>query len=376
MRIRIKALDTLFFRDGKPFGMEDSTWATGVFPPSPSVFYGALRSLYFSLNPDKMGLAGTKNDPSQHLKINSILMGRNKNEIYYPCPADFVVEKTDAEDKDYYLLNLKKNKKELITSSKFSDYAFAETPKEVESMQGEYMITQRNFGKYSFGEKPTNALSLQDFYHIEPKVGIGRSNITRTSDEGKLYRVGMVRPVGGDSKQMDFWIDFDMEGFDLSENKNGFLKLGGEAKTVDYELIEQEEIGEIEEFPTLDNKFFKVVLLTPTVFQNTKFTQGIVQGWLPEFIESDFTGKWNGVNVKLIGSCIGKHKNIGGFNMRPYPHPKTMQKFVPEGSVYFFEILDEEYDFKNKKQFFHFSSHRQKEGFGLATLANAKQITA
>ena len=48
MIIQIDPLDTLFFRNGKPFTMGEETWADAVFPPYPSVVYGALRSAYFS----------------------------------------------------------------------------------------------------------------------------------------------------------------------------------------------------------------------------------------------------------------------------------------------------------------------------------------
>lgn len=371
MRIRIKALDTLFFRDGKPFGMDEATWATGIFPPPPSVFYGALRSLYFSLNPDKIPLAGTENDPTQELQIKSILMGKNKNEIYYPCPADFVVEKTEKTNKDFFLLNLKKETDGVVTNQLFKEYTIDRPLKQIESLQGSHVMTERNLRKYTAGSEPTSVLSSQSFFFIEPKVGIGRSNTTHTTDEGKLYRVGMLRPVGDDDKHIDFWIEFNLEGFDLSQAKKGFLKLGGEGKVVEYELA---ETLDADVFPELDDKFFKIVLLSPAIFQNTKFEKDKVHGWLPEFIGNDFTGQWNGVHVKLIGACLGKHQNIGGFNMQPHPHPKTMHKAVPVGSVYFFQIIGEKTDFMEKKQFFHFSNHRSNEGFGLAILANTKQI--
>jgi len=46
--LRINPFDTFFFRDGKPFTMGDDSWADGIFPPSPSVIYGALRTAWIS----------------------------------------------------------------------------------------------------------------------------------------------------------------------------------------------------------------------------------------------------------------------------------------------------------------------------------------
>ena len=47
MHISIKPFDCLFVRDGKPFSMGDEVWASGIFPPPPSVVYGALRTAWF-----------------------------------------------------------------------------------------------------------------------------------------------------------------------------------------------------------------------------------------------------------------------------------------------------------------------------------------
>ena len=48
MTIQLDALDTLFFKDGKPFSLGEETWADGIFPPPPSVVYGATRTALIS----------------------------------------------------------------------------------------------------------------------------------------------------------------------------------------------------------------------------------------------------------------------------------------------------------------------------------------
>ncbi|HEC25711.1 MAG TPA: hypothetical protein ENI54_06865, partial [bacterium] len=64
MIVEIDALDTLFFRDGKPFTMAENRWADTVFPPFPSVIYGALRSAYFANHIEELGKAKTDDDPT------------------------------------------------------------------------------------------------------------------------------------------------------------------------------------------------------------------------------------------------------------------------------------------------------------------------
>ena len=68
MRIRIKALDTLFFRDGKPFTSGEETWADGTFPPYPSVLYGALRTWFIT---NQKTLSDEIIENSGHIKLKN-----------------------------------------------------------------------------------------------------------------------------------------------------------------------------------------------------------------------------------------------------------------------------------------------------------------
>ena len=72
MQIQIDPLDTLFFRDGKPFTMGEDSWASGIVPPYPSVIYGALRSAYFSNHITELKKATKWDDPTMNLKIKGI----------------------------------------------------------------------------------------------------------------------------------------------------------------------------------------------------------------------------------------------------------------------------------------------------------------
>lgn len=93
MNIEIQALDTLFFRDARPFTMGDETWANSLFPPSPSVLYGALRSIYFANHPEDVIHADTEQDPTKGLCIQGIAIKRNA-ELFLPLPHDLVTEKS------------------------------------------------------------------------------------------------------------------------------------------------------------------------------------------------------------------------------------------------------------------------------------------
>ncbi len=372
MRIRIKALDTLFFRDGKPFERGDESWADGIFPPPPSVFYGALRTLYFSLNSNDFHLANTDKDPTKKLKINDISIQRG-DDIYLPPPADFVHDKDDEEN--FTLLCLH-NSEEEITSSILQGYRLKNNSdiEEVEVEEG--MLSFSEFEEsYLQGLEPNYTLNIQKFFTYEPKVGIARNNNTLSVEEGMLYRVGMLRTAYSDENEtvkLEFVIDFSLENFSLAVGYKGILKLGGENKSVEFEVIEDEIF---QSFPTLTDDIFKIYIKTPAIFKNESFNQdsnkekNMVIGWLPKFLNKDYEGEWNGVKVKLIACSIGKPKYFGGFNMVER-RPKVLFKAIPEGAVYFFKIIGENKKFTKTQQGFNFSDERSDEGFGISYLAN------
>jgi CRISPR-associated protein Cmr3 len=380
MRIRLTALDTLFFRDGKPFNRGEETWANGIFPPPPSVLYGALRSLYFTSNPKDIGKENTNNDPTNDLVISDIQITSDDN-LYYTCPLDVVIEKAtqNTNNENYLLLNLDKTKR--ITSSNLDYHLSVSDNLEVETLDG--YVSQSNFErKYLKGQTPNDIFSLETFLTLEPKVGIGRDNNTHVSDEGLLYRVGMVRPESQNDKgqfsKLNIEIEFDLKIWNLSIGDKGFIKLGGEAKSCSYEVISSRKEVTIKSF---SSDIFKIYFATPTVFNNDKINKKCY-GWIPSFLDENLEGEWNGIKVKLLTAAIGKPKYLGGFDMKKR-RPKPMIKMIPEGSVYYFKVIDKnDIDkLKNLKQPFVLidedeqnttrkSDKKSNQGFGLAYLSN------
>ncbi|WP_276662034.1 type III-B CRISPR module-associated Cmr3 family protein, partial [Syntrophomonas wolfei] len=92
MWIEIEALDTLFFRDGKPFSMGQESWAEGKLFPLPSVLYGALRSAYLGQHPECFANLGELDDVTSNLTIRGIYYRLGGN-LYLPQPADLVARK-------------------------------------------------------------------------------------------------------------------------------------------------------------------------------------------------------------------------------------------------------------------------------------------
>ncbi len=352
MRIKISALDTLFFRDGKPFSMGEETWANGLFPPPPNVFYGALRSLYFSIFQDEF-IRIEQEDKTKNLIIESVTAFIN-DKSRLPVPMDIVKKK---EKEEYCFLEMTTNN--FLNSYPLENMLLApDSTDVVESMEGKAYLRKQDFLKYlaNGSEFPSSRIKpdfQKDLIVDEPKVGIGRDNTTLTTDEGKLYRVGMKR-LKTDKNTFDFVIDFHGLDFKKQLPQKGFLKLGAENKSAHYELLPDIDSESASE--TFQSNQFKLVLTSPGVFKN---------GWFPGFLDEQYQGKFEGHSVKLIAASTGKAIFIGGFDMKKR-EPKPMFKAIPAGSVYYFEIQDGIIELNVKEVKLTCLNTLSKEGFGQA----------
>lgn len=329
--IKIDALDNLFFRDGKPFDIGDSVWARGLFPPSPSVLYGVLRSAYIAKRPSILKNI-SNDDPTAKLKIKKIALigqkGNEKESLLFPIPKDLITnaDKENIDKGSLSYLELVDDKDLPSISSHKSNYILKTDIKgKVADLSGNAFLTQSYLSDYLNRKEIVKCELLSNYSCIEPKVGIGRNKTTNTVEEGQLYRFNflrsaqLVKPDREKNKvlnRLSLIVQFD----DLDLDKSGLLKIGTEGKASGYDSYGYTEISK----PTLESKYFKIYLATPAIFDN---------GWRPskQFCEDN--------KVKLLTGAIGKPIYIGGFDIQK-GEPKTMYKAVPAGTVYFFEAND------------------------------------
>ncbi|MCC5945240.1 MAG: type III-B CRISPR module-associated protein Cmr3 [Bernardetiaceae bacterium] len=368
MIIQIEALDTLFFRDGKPFEMGDDTWASGIFPPPPSVFYGALRSAYFAQNMKEFAKANTGNDPSKSLEITKIYLGESERsstiDLIFPTPLDLVydknVKRTVPEKRKEFMQGVFKlnklspqevDKQTSASSSKLSNIlTYSE---QVEEIAGS-IITKSQFDNYLVaGRNDYEVKLLSKILKEEPKIGIARNNETNISSDGALYRI-TLRRMGN----IKFYVEFAIDNF---KTQKAIIKLGGEGKTAVLDSTIPKDNVEYNS-PDFEASEFKLYLFTPAIFK---------KGWLPEWLdENTLEGNYNDVDLVLTHCAIGKPENIGGFNMVE-KQPKYMRKAVPAGSVYYFktkngQVVNPKTIFAKNSicdEFLDFEYHKQ--GFGL-----------
>ena len=331
--IELEALDTLFFRDGKPFSMGDESWADGVFPPFPSVIYGALRTAYFAEDIKRFRDIGHETK-SAELSIHNFFY-KIDSCIYYPMPLD-LVEITEKGEEDKWLGKMRLEPQSgVLWNNPFLQVLNFESQNEnqtIETLEN-CLINSMDLQAYLSG-KNDDELRYADYERVEnmvlsePKVGIGLNKCSGSSDESRLYRVGMRRL---DSKSGRLSIGVSCK-FDDLETIPEMIRLGGEGKSArsfsieDAKVIKDIKIPQ----PTLSGTSFKLYLSTPAIFQHD---------WKPVWMKEDGYFDYSGVRMKLLAAAVGKPCYIGGFDMKN-KCPKKMQKAAPAGSVYYLELED------------------------------------
>jgi len=375
MFLKIKPNDTLFFRSGRPFSMGAETWADFIFPPNPSTVYGAIRtflilqrgnlSKFLSGKMETHEDIGTKKQKGT-LKIHGLFL-YDEISVLFPTPADLVRIKRKGKEK---LVKLSFQEKPKIFFSDLSldrCLVFKEREKKVEEPVG--FIEEISLKEYLEGKKTEFSL-VKEVFKEELKVGIKRERETKTSEEAHIYRVPMLRF----KKEISFLVELNgVKDFP----EKGIFQLGAEGRTVNFEVIKEDLLEELRNVNfELKDGIFKVYLATPAIFE---------KGWLPSWIdEKSLKGEFKGLKLKLVAVVLKKHKLIGGWNLAN-SRPKPMYKAVPEGSVYYFKVLNGAGEEEIKKAFHfknisdEFSSEKfknlsemdkflPKEGFGLALI--------
>lgn len=384
MYIKLIPNDPLFFRSGRPFTMGDDTWADEIFPPYPSTIYGAIRSFLIfhrgSLNDfyhNGYNDIGNKNNKGS-LKLYGPFILSEKNTPYFPAPYDLVKKKGEQEKEEKDKEKQKNEKKDnnhypltmidtpaVFYSDKICQHKILVSKSTEPVDEPEGWMDDIEFKEY-LTPKEDHTLKKDRFYFInrkdifdkEPKIGIAREDKTLSSKEGYLYRIDQVRMA------KNYGLLVKLEGVNGFPEK-GILQLGGEGRTAVFEKLDENPLESLQnlEISSHDN-IFKLYLATPAIFD---------KGWLPNWIdENTLEGVFNNIKVKLLACAIGKYIRIGGWDMAKNK-PKPMYKAVPAGSVYYFQLSEN--NFENVKNIFHFkciSDKKPEEGFGLCFVGAVK----
>jgi CRISPR-associated protein Cmr3 len=349
---RFTALDSLFFREARPFDSLGGSELSSVFPPSPMTLVGAIRSAIGDCSHQKVNWANYKDSPLEKqiggshslggMRIKGVFLSRNlkglndhdKWQRLYPVPAHLVIK-----DKTLHFLKVGKpvhcDLGEKVCLAVAPNDEKNETIKGIKQLEN-YWLTKTTFEKILNGSLPdlTELISASDLFKREAHLGIGRNNQHRTAKQGLLYQTQHIRP------NLDLAIEVDIEGLEqVNYPTTGIVRLGGEGRGAAFEVIDKQHefIGWAEaRSPSLPNvKGIKLILISPIYVPQTK---GYAP--LPNFEKQEQDGEtvWKGqINrIKLTLHCaiIGKTVREGGWDLQNR-QPKPVRSFIPAGSVFY-----------------------------------------
>jgi CRISPR-associated protein Cmr3 len=349
-------LDTLFFRGGLSIDAGETGYVESIFPPHPQTMQGVVRSaviLSHCKDPDFSGFGkcdtcGEKKCPLPEaigspkegsygaLDVYGPYLYKEVNEEgnrYFPAPLNLMREK----EGDERLFSLVPGK---AVSCDLGNVYLPANPengnyKPFEAAGG--WIWEDALLRYLKDKKMPardELLAEEEFYVKEPKAGIEREYATRKVKTGMLYSIVPLR------FKEDVKIGLRVNGIAKELEPKGFAtKIGGEGRICGLEI---KDYGKSTDKLHLKNRDrIRLVLLQPADFDGK---------WRPSSLQekqqSDKTTCWegkidgiNGVTLRLISACIGRQQKIGGWDMVKKA-VKPMRSYVPAGSVYFFEVIN------------------------------------
>jgi len=315
LRFTIKPYDVLFFGSGKPFNLGDV--AVSIFPPFPHTLAGAISSRI------------TINNPLKRI-FGPFLFNQKESKLYFPKPADIYGErKSKSSNKIFTLTPLKEdlhifNHENTNMPEGINELTVFYGKEDVESFVG--YISQKGLSDWLKGKSidPSEIKKNEDIFGYENRLGIFQNTDTHTvTQENGLYRIEMVRLK--DEWKLLCWVEFS-DVVDKDKVMTAFksnpkvLKLGGEMKTAQYDLEEDESILNLfEKIEPKKGEIVKLLYLTPGVY-------------------NDFIPDIKGLRVKSI--ITTGHINMGLHSPQKLGKYRVMKKSLPPGTVIYCEVED------------------------------------
>jgi CRISPR-associated protein Cmr3 len=325
-------LDTLFFRDGRPYNQDDpgQVEAASLFPPYPPTVVGAIRAA----TARAMGWPGSPWDVAAlgdgvdwqsgdgslgPLRFSGPYIMRN-GEPLYPAPLNLVAGK--GADLITYLAP--------SGEALNTDIGAVRLPAPMKEGQGLKPLEGRSLNAKAMARALSGAelrskqvVCGSCLSQAEPRIGILRDTVRRTTVERALYAAGHVRPA------QDVALAVEVEGLPDVVFGENLASLGGESRGV---WIEQRDDGiQLPHAPNLapdrDGALrYTVVVVTP----------------------ADLDDEWPGPGERLAGSagealpgrivsaCTGRAVMVGGWDGTARG-PLPLRPLVPAGSIWFLE---------------------------------------
>ena len=330
---QLTPLDTLFFRDGRPFNLGETGQmeVEGIFPPSPTTVVGAMRAALAKAN-GWDGRNGWSDDIKAELGDGRNLGGMrfggphllHNGESLFPTPLSLLGKQIESAENGmrWILTHLSPGNAldtdigtvRLPQAAKVLDEA-GEEVKGLKELNG--YLTPEGMRRVLAGEEleSSHVVARDRLWSTEPRIGIKRDPTSRTTKEDSLYQIQHVRLREGVS------LAVTISGTNWQPQNPALL--GGEGRMAWLEPTEGVTLPQAPDLqPDGDIIRYIVTLITPAAPPDESWRKaGIGLFGLPG---------------KIVSACVGKPVMIGGWDSLSRK-PLALEPHLPAGSIWFIE---------------------------------------
>ncbi len=345
-RYLVHPIDTLFFRDGRPFEQEDEGMADvrSLFPPWPSVLAGAFRAALaramgwdgrsdWAKDPRLKQALGNGPEDTGNLTFGPpTLLCRGADDTFhrlYPVPRHLLLENglpflLDPADAEAFRTDL-------------GDLVLPKAKAGVKEIE-ESRIDPSGLTRVLAGEAPDADRILEEKRLVahEYRVGLQRDPRSRTAVHGMLYAashlrlgqgVGPLERKTGTAEPMNrVALGLEVEGAPREPERLGVL--GGFQRPAAFEKCEVRWQDAKEPSKPPEDGRYILYVHSPIRLKGNDWPR-------PDWNHPELPGR-------LAFACADRPVMIGGWDGRPGNHrgPRPLEPHIPAGSVLFFEGAD------------------------------------
>lgn len=335
--VRIRGLDTLLFRDGRPFSDEPGAFSARTLrTPLPGTIAGFLRTRIGNKNGKEWDQ--NKSEQVKKIEVGGPILKLNDNLVFH-APADALIykdEKDGDKPKVMCLRPLKDaHKKTNIPDGMLPMEVTADVKPEPDYnfwtwQDMQTWLLHASGDNFPIPKEKIKGLPLEERVHVE----ISEQG---TSEEGKLFSAQFLsfeEYKWEEKRKTENGWSVIAKVETLQGDPIGVGQLGGESRSA---IVES---GSESDWPGCPDELksalssatlVRMVLATPAIF---------AEGWKPGWLDGNHTGCPPGVtgcNLKLIAAAVKRREPVSGWDYL-HKQPKPVQWMVPAGSVYFFEV--------------------------------------
>jgi len=324
-------LDTLFFRDGRPYNQQElnQTDVASRFPPAPPPLVGALRAALArgqgwsqgDWTPDIKAVLGD-GEALGALQFFGPYLLRQDNPLF-PVPTFLLGIPSKGKEGEWTNITRLRPGPLLYCDLSGGKPVRLPVPEEsnggLKEMAGCWITLEAMEKILDSGlPSPEEIIASKQILREELRVGIERNDKTRTTEEGALYSSRHIR--------LDNKVALALQIYGLAAQWNPVspAPVGGENRMAWIDIKEGEvPLPPCPDLSPVDGKVrYTVILLTPATLPGAAWPG-----------PGDSLDQMPG---KIVSACIGRPLQIGGWDSigsRPLPlHP-----FLPAGSAWFME---------------------------------------